>query len=311
MSRFANILFIANLQEDDDFALEQAVKFARQQQARLTVATLIENASLAMLPEAVVDYQRNRLLDQIDLLPTFYQNIQVQVLAGREFSEVMRDVDRNKRDLVIKPITNRPAGLLERFDMKLLRKSPCPIWLVQSDNEEGSRPILVAPNYETDDVENESLNIRMLDGAIEVALTESRELHIVHAWELAHEDFHRSGRTGLSKNEVDFLISREQQVREKWLSALVEQCWYMKDRNIPEHPVTSVELIQGKADVVLPECIERLNADMFVLGALGHAGIRGLFINDAAEAMLQRVCRSMLSFKSRWLDSPTDDGSAA
>jgi hypothetical protein len=66
---------------------------------------------------------------------------QLDILMGTTFLEVIRVVLRNSHDLVIK-IAENPNYLKRLFgsdDMHLLRKCPCPIWLMKSSEKSGTQ----------------------------------------------------------------------------------------------------------------------------------------------------------------------------
>jgi universal stress protein E len=62
--------------------------------------------------------------------------IQIKVVVGREFIEIIKEVLRSNHDLVIK--TARGMGgaigiLLGATAMHLLRKCPCPVWMMKPE----------------------------------------------------------------------------------------------------------------------------------------------------------------------------------
>ena len=144
MKRFKNILFVAG-PEEDAAALHRAAALARENQALLTVTSVVEALPGGVvapgtgltgegLQSALVAEAQQRL----DRLVAPWRDgveIQTQVLAGTLFLEVVRDVLRNGRDLVVKPIADPGpwAWLLTGEDMHLLRKCPCPVWLQKRD----------------------------------------------------------------------------------------------------------------------------------------------------------------------------------
>lgn len=72
--------------------------------------------------------------------------IETKVLVGTPFLEIVREVLRNVHDLVIK-IPEHQDGLDRVFgsdDMHLLRKCPCPVWLIKPQTPKACRRILAA-----------------------------------------------------------------------------------------------------------------------------------------------------------------------
>lgn len=71
------------------------------------------------------------------------------MLVGKAFVEIIREVLRNGRDLVIKSVDSSGSRLFGGTDMKLLRKCPCPVWMIQSTQQQGYREIVAAPECAT------------------------------------------------------------------------------------------------------------------------------------------------------------------
>ena len=72
--------------------------------------------------------------------------------------------------------------------MHLLRKSPCPVWLVKHSSSKSYRRILAAvdvdagyPNPER--TIRHKLNNMVLELAISLSLSDFAELHVAHTWE--------------------------------------------------------------------------------------------------------------------------------
>ena len=84
--------------------------------------------------DALVDPYRTRI------------DIQTKVLKGTPFLEIIREVLRNGRNLVIKvpEAQNWLDRLFSSADMHLLRKCPCPVWLIKQAAPKSYRLILAS-----------------------------------------------------------------------------------------------------------------------------------------------------------------------
>ncbi len=132
--------------------------------------------------ETLVDPYRKRI------------EIQTKVLLGVPFLEIIREVLRNGHDLVIKiPETwDWLDRLFGSDDMHLLRKCPCPVWLIKPQAPKSYRRILAAVDvddaYPPAELESRrALNRQILEMASSLALSDFAELHIVHAWDAIGE----------------------------------------------------------------------------------------------------------------------------
>ncbi len=152
---------------------------------------------------------RQRRLEQLQALLEPFTNsglpIYTQVLSGTPFIELIRAVQRNGFDLLVKA-PHLPEGLTERllygsFDLHLLRKCPCPVWIDRPESAHPYRNILAA--VDPTDRANLELNRLIMDLASSLAERESAQLHVVHAWRMAGESMLRSGRARISATEVE------------------------------------------------------------------------------------------------------------
>ena len=121
MKRFKNILFVAG-PEEGAAALHRAAALARENQALLTVTSVVEALPGGVVApgtdltgeglQSALVAEAQRRLDRLVAPWRDGVEIQTQVLAGTLFLEVVRDVLRNGRDLVVKPIADPgPLGL--------------------------------------------------------------------------------------------------------------------------------------------------------------------------------------------------------
>ena len=123
---------------------------------------------------------------------------------GKADLEIVRQVERGGYDLVLKSCEETRGmkrALFGSIDMNLMRKCPCPVLIVKSTEQEHFGLIVAAVDRDADSPENHLLNIRILELSAWLALAESSELHIVHAWTMPFESLLRRG--SFSKEEVD------------------------------------------------------------------------------------------------------------
>jgi len=143
MQRFKDILCVVVPGSEGRAALDRAATLANNNQACLTVANIIDDIppdtkllervlSPVDLHAKMVEEHRHGLEE---LIAPWRGNVDIQmkVLSGIPFLEIIYEVLCNGRDLVIK--TAESGGLLDRVfgsdDMHLLRKCPCPVWLLK------------------------------------------------------------------------------------------------------------------------------------------------------------------------------------
>ena len=317
MKRFSNILFVSDRTTDDSAALGQAVALANNNQARLTVAGLVEASArekaaskprMQLLLDAIVEQRRDELQSLLRDVNAAGIKIENKVLVGKGFLEIIREVLRHERDLVIK--SARGAAKFARSfgttDMKLLRKCPCPVWLVKANQQGAFRQILVALDYDQEDPRVEVLNVQLLEMAMSLAVSESARLHVIHAWQLPHEDLLRSRHTRIyfTERELDRMVEEEEATRRDWLEALVARHWGFLDRKTADGLKPQLHLPRGHANELVPDVSKKVGADLVVMGSLGRAGIPGLLVGNTAEDILHRIHCSVLTVKPSGFVTP-------
>ena len=113
MKRFSNILLISDLDTDNDTALKRAITLARNNQAVLTACTVVDavfaeskmataGITPAELCDIAVTESRDRLEKIVETSVGSGIPVEIRVLVGKPFIEIIRQVLRHNHDLVIK-----------------------------------------------------------------------------------------------------------------------------------------------------------------------------------------------------------------
>ncbi len=318
MERFKNILFVANPEIERTDSFERAVAIAEHNQAQLTVISILENTpagydrnvtniSMATIKKSLID---NLLLQLDNLVEPARKTIQVKtrVLMGKPFLELIREVLRNKIDLVIK--TAEKVGITDRVfgstDMHLLRKCPCPVLLVKPSGRERFRKIMAAVDFEP--FENrpgeDALNKQIMKISTSLALSELCELHIIHAWYAYAEDSLRSGFAQEPKAKVDAYVDEIRLEHQKLLENLMSGFDGKAGKEAIDYLKPKVHLIKGFAKNVIPEVIKEHQIDLIVMGTVGRTGIPGFIMGNTAETILNQIDCSVFALKPEGFVSP-------
>jgi universal stress protein E len=109
-------------------------------------------------------------------------------------------------------------------DMHLLRKCPCPVWIMKPPEKSKYSSILAAVDFDpvTPAVADQVLNREILDLSSSLALTDSASLHIVHAWEAFAESTMLS-RGDISLESIYAYAGKQQSLHQKGLDKLGEK----------------------------------------------------------------------------------------
>lgn len=314
MQRFKNILCVVNTERNDTSALEHAAKLAANNQARLTVIEVIDEIppdtklfervmSPVDLQEKIVKECQSKL-EQIILPWSKKIEVKYKVLTGIVFLEVIYEVLRSGHDLVFKLAES--SGLLDRVfgsdDMHLLRKCPCPVWLVKSNSPKSYQKILAAVDADdTYPLEERTtrhlLNIQILEMASSLALSESAELDIVHVWEAIGEGAMRFGFINKPEDEINVYVEEIRKKQNNNLNILMSEITDKLGRDALTYISPKMHSLKGHPRIGVPEFAVKINADLVVMGTVARTGLPGYFMGNTAESILNQLSCSVLTIK--------------
>lgn len=307
MKRFKNILFIADRQDGLTDALNRAVALSQNNAARLTVMDVIPDAGVADYIKRTYAMDFNMALreQRLHALGEFtkpYADAGIPVYTtvsnGILFIEVIRAVQRNAHDLVIKVAqqdTSLSRALFGSSDMHLLRKCPCPVWIDRLGDRSGYRRVLAALDP-FDDESGDSQRL-ILDLATSFAERERAELHVVHAWELQGESMLANGRGRIPRADLERLLEETKKHHRQGLDSLLFP--YGLDT-----AADNVHLLKGRPAQIIANCARERDVDLIVMGTLGRVGIVGLLIGNTAEDVLRETQTAVLAVKPPAFVSP-------
>ena len=309
MHRFKNILLVHDGLESGHSTLTRAIELAAQNQASLTVIQVLDQipSDYRMLitslpPEeimAIAIKKHTLLLEKYLAGFPGAAGVQPRVVAGREFIKIIQEVLRNNHDLVIKTARGMDETIGILFGttaMHLLRKCPCPVWLVKPDSRPHFGRIMAAVDVTPPEVEENDLNRKIMELATSLALREKYELHIVHAWEKPNTSLF-SGGLEYFAGDMDKLVNETKNIHIRWLDDFLES-YDLQQVQHQEH------VLEGWADKVIPEFAEQQEIDLIVMGTVSRTGIPGFFIGNTAEKILLKIHCSVLAVKPGDFVSP-------
>ena len=315
MKRFRNILLVCDEKSAHRTVIERAVWLAKANGSRITLVDVVDAApgELARLFAAlpghrahdfefeVLEFHRSRLTEIAATIKSEGVETAEQVLEGIPFVEIIRKVLRDGHDLVMKGAAGDSRDRSPFFastDLHLLRKCPCPVWVMKRGLRPHYHRVLAAVDPDPEDEQRDALNRQTIDLATSLSRMEGGELHVVNAWQLSEEATLRdSSFARLPKDEVDLLVEAKRRESERNLGELL--------RHYPEaRAVCQVHLLKGAARSVIPGFAREEGADLIVMGTVGRVGIRGLFIGNTAEAILNQVACSVLAVKPPGFQTP-------
>ena len=307
MKRFKNILFLADRDKGLSASLDRAVDIANANGARLTVMDVTTEIGIADYIQRTYSLDLNAQLKEkrLQFLETLTQRytdkdipVYTRVVSGIPFIEVVRAVQRNAYDLVMK-VAEHDSGLVSSLfgstDMHLMRKCPCPVWIDRAGDEPAYHRILAA--VDPFDDESCSLQRLILDLATSLSEHEHATLEVMHAWELPGESILANGRGRIPRTELDLLLEATETSHREALDALLSAYGLSTG-------YSNVHLHKGRAAQIISTYAREQEHDLIVMGTLGRAGIAGLFIGNTAEYVLREAQTAVLAVKPNGFVTP-------
>ncbi|MDD2605442.1 MAG: universal stress protein [Desulfobacterales bacterium] len=311
MKRFKKILYVNESTADQKSTMAHAVALAESNQAELAVLTVVRRPATALTPKQPASGSRDgetagglsdapcQVIDPTLEAACRHLNIRMDERVGKTANEVIRAVLTNRYDLVIKPAEN-PSWTQKLFggdDMDLLRKCPCPVWIMKPQEKSSYRQVLAAVDFDPKHLSvSAELNREIVQLSASLALSDFATLHFVHAW----EGFAAS--TILSRGDVSLTgvasyVEQEQEQHRIGLQQLAEELRQWLGEKAYGYLSPRFHLPKGPARKVIPPLAAELGADLVVMGTVARAGISGLLIGNTAEAIIDQLSCSVLAVK--------------
>ncbi len=304
MQRFKNILLALDPDIDSQAVLHKAVALAEENHARLTLASVVDVPTSAIhsydpaqILETLTEYRREWLGQQLEKLSL--PKADAVLLEGITFLEIIRKVLRDHHDLVVLAAEEH-HGVAERLfgstSMNLMRKCPCPVWVVKRAQIHAHEKIMAALDPAFCEPERDSLNTLILQLANSMTRREQAELHIVHAWRLFGEKYIRSFMC-MSREDLQQAKSKERTMRMQRIQILMSES--QVDKLKPR-----LHLVEGKPYKQIIKQAREQNIDLLVIGTVCRTGIKGFIIGNTAEEVLNHVNCSVLTVKPNGFVTP-------
>jgi universal stress protein E len=210
------------------------------------------------------------------------------------FHGVLRRVQESSPDLVVKDTHHHSVirrTLLTNTDWNLIRTCPAPLLLAKPGEWHESPRFLVAldPGHLGD--KPAALDHDILDAAELLSSRLGGEMDAVHAFfpaALLAAVTTIAGVPVMTGMSADEIVETERQRVAEMLGQVVGQ---------HDLPAQRIHLEQGSAMDVLPRVVERLGADVLVMGAVSRSRLQELFVGSTAERVLDRIACDVLVVK--------------
>lgn len=319
MQRFKKILLVLDGKSNHKPALTRALELAKVNKAQLKIIDVLDSPVPEVqfgtpfeleklilekqdLIEMEVESRRSKIQNLIKVSSVNDIRLSSDVLLGKPYFETIYQVLKFNFDLVIKNSEGK-AGLIWGFlgnnDFNLIRKCPCPVWLIKPNQTKKFKGILAAVDLDiiSNDNGEEKLNKKIIEIAVSLAQKEKSDLHVLHVWDFILKSDSKSLKTKLSESQLKKLIAWEKKKREEILNQLVSE-YSPNGLNVKFH------LVKGDPKKDIPKFAKNKKIELLVMGTVGRTGIPGFFIGNTSESILNKINCSLLTVKPDGFISP-------
>lgn len=323
MKRFTSILCVVDPETSADTAIIQAVRIAKDQQARIKFVSLIKpdnfwrrfSSSSETFDkdfDALSAKRRSTIESKVSAIePSIKPD--VDVYSGIGFIQIIKSVLSNGHDLVVKCAedTDWLDRLFGSEDMHLLRKCPCPVLMLNPAHREWFENVLVTVDVDDDFSElnegrvQDQLNKEVLAYGAALCMPKSSQFHVGSVWEAYAEDFYRYGVfSDIPEDKVDMYVEQVRRERADDLEKLVREMGDFLGTDTVQYLQPRTHLVKGQPSKEIPLMAAKYDIDLLVMGTVGRVGVPGLIIGNTAESILEQVKCSVLAIKPDGFKTP-------
>lgn len=317
MNRFRHILYLSEPSVAQTGALKQALLFAQRHNSRLTLLEVMpevsvqfnplpRNLDLKKLESSVLAKRREELQSMVDELQPNTE-VTISIKMGKRFVEAIRTVLADRCDLLIKAAENPPwiQRLFGGDDMHLLRKCPCPLWIIKEGGKTDYQSILLPMDFDASEPDSalSPMNELLLKFSADMASDPASRLHILHCWQ-APDSMMLKAWGSMNDKQVNQYVQEEKIAHQKSLQRIAD---YINPRlgvTKQGRRYAHFHLLEGAPQTIIPTQVRDVGADLLVMGSVARSGISGVFIGNTAEMVLEQVDCSVLVIKLSDFVSP-------
>ncbi len=299
MKSFKNILvYVDTFASHPHTAFHKAIEIAARNHGAVTLMDVVEDVpwfmnAISHKAQDILDTTEGMRRDKLEELAEEARNLDLPVktllVHGKPFEEITKAVLRNDHDLVMKTANagSNSTNLCGQTGIRLVRKCPCPVWIVTPAAPEKFSHVAVAIDPAPHDMSRNSMSKKLMESAISITCPDTGVLTIVHAWTLYAESMFASRMTPQELRE--HIETVERQVME-----MVEAFLIPFQDFLPEG---HVELVRGEPGLAVPEYVNQSNTDLLIIGTTGRSGLPHFFSGHIAEMVLNEIQCSVLVIK--------------
>ena len=304
--------------QDDTVA--QALHIAKTHQANITIVLALEalppNANMIMESFSYIESQQSMenqaqqwLTEQSKNWSQHY-HADTEVLIGDPLIDVVSYVVNNNIDLVIKRAEESFLDkLFGSLDMRLLRKCPCPVWVVDRKSKSQYKNVVAAldlnyhyPKHEVS-VRRE-LNRDVLRHASQIALLEFAQLHVVHVFDAVPDNIARDGFITVDNDRMEHDLAKIFEERDAELTLLLSELADELDDDVLDFLKPQKHIVHGYPRREIAATAASVSADVIVMGTVARLGVPGFIMGGTAEETINQLHCAVVGIKPKGFQTP-------
>ena len=308
MKPFQNTLVDVELEPDP--AIRRASAIAKATGGSIKLVDVIDTPPAWMqslvpgrskLPEMLARERKEHLEGLAGPLRRQGLTVKTKVLRGKTPSvQVIREALRHGHDLVVKHAETgaRSGFFASTSDVQLLRKCPCPLWLVKPRRKGRSSGIVAAIAPAPGDSASNVPNTEIMKMAITLSELQACELHVVRAWRVYGEGVLRSKAHVADKDLQEYALQTRRKLNDTLRDFLTGL----------DHPIgpKRIHLLKGHPGKVIPEFAKRRGTDIVVLGSGYRKGVTDVVVGTTTQRILDDVPCSVFAVKPKEFVLPVE-----
>lgn len=310
MQTYQKILVVIDPSTDEQKALKRAIDLATSIKANggqvevsaflsifdfsYEMTTILSGDERNAMQQSVIKNKKLWLENLVsDLNPTIDINSLV-VWHNRPFESIIGQVIENNYDLVIKGTHQHDrfkSVIFTPTDWHILRKCPCPVLLVKEHEWPSNGNILAAVNVGGDEVEHNSLNIKITKQAEQLAKLIKGNVHLVNSF---------------PGTPVNIAIEIPEFNSSEYNNTMLKHHKKAMETHAAEFQidVSNTHVEEGLPERVIEEVADEIDAELVILGTVGRTGISAALIGNTAEHVIDQLNCDVLALKPDGYISP-------
>ncbi len=294
MRRFKNILAVYGDSIGADNVLDRAEELAQANDADLTLIEVLPERYTT--PQAAAERQKK--LERV-AKTLKKQGVRSITMIGTPFLDIIRTVLKNRHDLVIiaadsgSTMRNLYFGSSARH---LMRKCPCPVWVLQPTQTKKARRILACVDPVSDSPYENELDTTILELSTSLSVMKQAELHIVNVWDVTGKD-RDTIQSEVRDEDYQRILDRHKNIQKGRVMGLL-------DKQALEGINYTLHFPRNSPHAGIVNLAESLDIELIVMGTISRSGISGFLIGNSAETILSCVRSSVFTVKPKGFLSP-------